>query len=142
MNDPAKYLDAVARPGQSVNNLFNFLGIEVVSMDDDKTVLRLTPRAETLQGGNVLAGGVIATLLDETMAHAVLRTLAPGQATATVEMSARYFNPVPASAVDGPPLVCEAQVVRRGQRIAFAEAEIRDHQGSTVARCSACFVIR
>ncbi|MES9996549.1 hotdog fold thioesterase [Desulfovibrio aminophilus] len=142
MNDPAAYLEAVSRPGQSVNNLFNFLGIEVVGMDDEKTVLRLTPRAETLQGGNVLAGGIMATLLDETMAHAVLRTLKPGQTTATVEMSTRFFNPVTASAVDGPPLVCEAQVVRKGQRIAFAEAEIRDHQGSTVARCSACFVIR
>lgn len=142
MSDPKTYLEAVRRPGQRVNPLFAFLGIEVEAVAPERTVLRLPLRPEFVQGGGVVAGGVVATLLDETMAHAVMSCLEPGQATATVEMSTRFFKPAPAPGPETPPLRCEAQVVRQGRRIAFAEAEIRDDKGGIVARCSACFVIR
>lgn len=142
MSDPKDYLQAVREPGQRVNPLFAFLGIEVEEISPERTVLRLPLRPEFMQGAGAVAGGLIATLLDETMAHAVFSCLEPGQGTATVEMSTRFFNPAPLPGPGTPPLRCEAQVVRRGRRIAFAEAEIRDHKGGIVARCSACFVIR
>jgi len=136
----ADYLAAVARPGQTVNNLFGFLGVEVEEISPVQARLRLPLRPEFLQGAGMLAGGVLASLLDETMAHAVLPGLPEGQAATTVEMSTRYLSPVGPRDLDGPPLSCLARVVRRGKRIAFVEAEVSLGERS-IARASASFLI-
>ena len=57
-------------------------------------VLRLACKPEFVQGAGAVAGGVVAALADEAMAHVVLANLAEGQKTATIEMTVRYFRPV------------------------------------------------
>ncbi len=140
MSDIRAYLEAVVRPGQTVNNLFGFLGVEVAELAPGLARLSLPLRPEFLQGANMLAGGILATLLDETMAHAVFPSLPAERRVCTVEMSVRYLNGVGPRDMDGPPLVCQAQVVRQGSRMVFVEAGItladRD-----VARASASFLV-
>ena len=140
MTDLAQYLQAVAKPGQTVNNLFGFLGVEVAELSPGQARLSLPLRPEFLQGAGMVAGGVLATLLDETMAHAVLPALPPGQGATTVEMSVRYLSAVGPRDLDGPPLVCLAKVLRQGKRVAFAEAEIT-LADRAVARASASFLV-
>lgn len=118
---PKEYLEAVSQPDQTVNPLFAFLGMEVESIEPDTATLRLPFKKELIQGAGLVAGGILATLLDETMAHAVLGGNAPGQRTTTVEMSVSYLRPV----ANGDDLICSAKVVKRGRRVIFVEAEIR-----------------
>lgn len=134
------YLEAVARPGQTVNNLFGFLGVVVEELAPGQARLSLPLRPEFLQGAGMVAGGVLATLLDETMAHAVLPALPEGQAATTVELGVRYLSAVGPKDLGGPPLVCLARVVRQGKRIAFVEAGV-SLAGRDIARADASFLM-
>jgi uncharacterized protein (TIGR00369 family) len=131
---PGTYLRAVREPGQSVNPLFAFLGVAVREITRDLAVLELPFRPELVQGGGVTAGGVVATLADEAMAHVVLANLDPGEHTATIEMSTRYFRPALSRA-----LTATATLVNRGRRVMSAEASVTDEDGRLVAKASASF---
>jgi uncharacterized protein (TIGR00369 family) len=133
---PQSYLDAVRLPGQTVNNLFAFLGIVVDTIEPDRAVLRLPFRPELTQGAGVVAGGVLATLLDETMAHAVLGGNEPGQRTTTVDLSVSYLRTVRPDS----DLCCEARVVKRGNRVLFVEATASSDDRE-VARGTASFLL-
>ncbi len=133
---PQSYLEQVCEKDQIVNPLFNFLGVEVVKITTDRAILRLPVKPELLQGGGIAAGGILATLLDETMAHAVLAGNEPGDHTTTVDISVSYFRPVNKHA----DLVCEARVTKRGKRVVFAKAVVRN-DGHEAARATASFLI-
>ncbi|XXJ21484.1 PaaI family thioesterase [Desulfovibrio caledoniensis] len=133
---PQSYLDAVRQPGQTVNNLFTFLGIVVDAIEPDRAVLRLPFRPELTQGAGMVAGGVLATLLDETMAHAVLGGNEPGQRTTTVDLSVSYLRAVR----PGSGLTCEARVIKRGGRVLFVEATASSDDRE-VARATASFLL-
>ena len=133
---PQNYLEQVCEKEQTVNPLFNFLGVKVVEIATDRAVLRLPVKPEFIQGGGLAAGGILATLLDETMAHAVLAGNRPGDHTATVDMSISYFRPVNKHA----DLVCEARVTKRGKRVVFVEGVVRNN-GHEAARATASFLI-
>lgn len=133
---PQQYLDNVLKPGQAVNPLFAFLGVVPRSIGRDKAVLELPFRPEFVQGGGVMAGGLLAALADEAMAHVVLANLEPGRKTATVEMSVRYFRPV----LEGR-LTATATLVHAGRRILSAEALVEDAKGRLAAKVSGSFFV-
>ena len=133
---PQSYLDAVRQQGQTVNNLFAFLGIIVDTIEPDRAVLRLPFRPALTQGAGMVAGGVLATLLDETMAHAVLGGNEPGQRTTTVDLSVSYLRAVKS----GSDLTCEARVIKRGGRVLFVEASATSDDRE-VARATASFLL-
>ncbi|MBU1001128.1 MAG: PaaI family thioesterase [Proteobacteria bacterium] len=134
---PENYLQAVVLAGQTVNPLFSTLGIEVQSLGDGCAVLRLPCGQGLVQGAGMVAGGVLATLADEAMAHAVLSTLTNGQVTATLDMSVRFLSP----ARKGEELRAEAVVIRRGQRVVFARVEVLGTKGQAVASADASFLV-
>lgn len=133
---PARYLEAVRRPDQEVNPLFAFLGMEVVEIEPDRAVLRLTVRSELIQGAGMAAGGILALILDEAMAHAVLGGNAPGSLTTTIDLNVSYLRPVSAGAT----LTCEARVTKRGSRVIFTEASVQADEAEA-ARASASFLL-
>ena len=133
------YLDEVLRDGQTVNPLFNFLGIRVLRADESGAEVVLPFRPELIQGGGIVAGGVLATLLDEAMAHAAIARLASRQGahTATVDMHVRYLRP----ARPGTDLRAEARVVKSGSRVVFVNAEVTDPEGQALAEADAAFLV-
>jgi len=134
---PAEYLNAVRSPDQRVNNLFRTLGVQVVEIAPQRAVLGLDVGEGMLQGAGVLAGGILATLLDEAMAHAVLASLEAGRTAATVEMSVRYLRPVGA----GERIMAEAVVLKPGRRVFSVEAWVRNERGQVAAKSAASFII-
>ncbi len=131
-----QYLEAVRQPDQIVNPLFNLLGVVVEQIDADAAVLRLPPNPGCVQGAGIIAGGVLATLADEAMAHVVIAGLEPGQRTATIDFSMRCLSP----ARPGVELLARATVLKRGSRVIFAQAEVTDAaSGQLLAVGSASF---
>lgn len=131
------YLEALQKPGQQVNPLFTTLGVQLEHVADGEAVLVLPSNPGLVQGGGVVAGGVLATLADEAMAHAVIGGLEQGQITATVECSVRFLAPArPATK-----LTARAVVVRRGGTIVFVEADVSDENGRLLARASGSFLV-
>ena len=133
---PANYLEAVQQPGQTANPLFASLGMTVSLMKPDRVVLELPFKPEFLQGAGAVAGGIVAALADEAMAHVVLANLEQGQKTATIEMTVRYFRPVLKSA-----LTATAEIVNKGRRIISAEVLVVDAEGRQVAKAGGSFFV-
>lgn len=133
---PQKYLEQICRPDQAVNPLFQHLGIEVLGLQPDKASLRLFIKPELIQGAGNAAGGILAALLDEAMAHAVLGGNQPGQLTSTVDMNVSFLNPVK----QGDTLVCEGRVIKRGSRVVFVEASASNN-GTEAARATGSFLL-
>jgi uncharacterized protein (TIGR00369 family) len=130
------YLQEIKESDQTVNPLFKYLGIVVEQISPENTVLRLPLNHEFRQGAGVVAGGILATIADEAMAHAVLANLDEGQSTATVEMNMRYLRPVK----DGE-ISAVARITRKGRQIITVDAEVRDGKKSLLATAGASFIV-
>jgi len=131
-----EYLKKLQLPGQCVNPLFAYLGIVIETISAEQVVLHLPFRPDFIQGGGVIAGGIIATLADEAMAHAALVALKPGETTATIEMNIRYLKACPSGDI-----TAEAALIKNGRRIMTMKAEITDSKGQTVAQAGASFMV-
>jgi uncharacterized protein (TIGR00369 family) len=80
-----------------------------------------------------LHGGIIATLLDETMSKAV-RAL--GVSAMTRQLEAEYLRPVPS----GAPIRMEGRILRSEGRKHWAEARILNEHGKELARGKGLFI--
>jgi len=130
------YLEKVKQPGQEVNPLFNLLGVAVEKMEPDSCVLSLPFQQGFIQGAGLLAGGIMATLADEAMAHLVLSNLEPGSDTATIEMNMRFLRPL-----DQGPLKAEARMVKKGKKIITVKAEVKGPGEKLLAEAGASFMV-
>jgi uncharacterized protein (TIGR00369 family) len=83
-----------------------------------------------------VAGGILAALADEAMAHVALANLEEGSRTATVEMSVRYFRPV----VSGD-LTAEAVLVNKGRRLLSIQAMVYDSENRLAAKAEGSFYV-
>jgi acyl-CoA thioesterase len=105
------------------------LGFRLVEVTEDGVVIEATPSADHANGGGILHGGYLASLLDSTTGWAVHAALPSGQAAPHTHLSAQYIR----AGTIGRPLVCTGRCVRAGRRIAAAEAEITQ-DGIVIAR--------
>ncbi|MBQ4132446.1 MAG: PaaI family thioesterase [Desulfovibrionaceae bacterium] len=128
------YLKEVCKEDQTVNNLFNTLGVKVVSVSSEECMLRLPVTPAVLQGAKKVAGGVMAALADEAMAHCVIANLKAGEVTATIEMNIRYLRGI----AEGE-LFAAGRIIRRGRTIITTEAEIKNGEGVLLATAGASF---
>jgi uncharacterized protein (TIGR00369 family) len=131
-----EYLKKVQLPGQSVNPLFACLGVIVEKIAPERVVLRLPFRPDFIQGGGMIAGGIIATLADEAMAHAALANLNPGETTATIEMNIRYLKGCASGEI-----AAAATLAKKGRRVITLQADISDNSGQTIAQAGASFLV-
>jgi len=100
----------------------------------DRSVVSLPTVPDTFEGPTgYLHGGVIATLLDETMSKAVR---AHGLTAMTRHMEVDYLRPVPS----GAPLRMEGRLIRDEGREHWTEAKILDAKGIMLARAKGVFI--
>lgn len=113
------------RPGFETFFLARFLGLSF-SYTDETCRIELPIHDFMFNPQGTLHGGIISFVLDVAMGHLLKHaTGAPG---GTLEMKVQYLSPL-----RPPRAVCEARFLRKGQRIAFLEARIWDHEGRLAA---------
>jgi uncharacterized protein (TIGR00369 family) len=134
-----QYLRDVCSEGQGVNPLFDTLEARITRVENGEAEMRLPISRRICQGGGMVAGGILATMADEAMAHAVMSILGDHQATVTAEMNVRYLRG--ADARKGGELRCLARLVKRGQHICVAEAEVRDQDNRQLIIAGASFFL-
>ncbi len=98
------------------------LQAELVEHGEGRAVIRYPFLPEYTNPMRQLQGGMYGVMMDSAMAIA-----AGGIATATMQFS--IFRPVTSGW-----LTVTGEVVKRGKRVVYAEAEVRDDQGNLVAR--------
>lgn len=86
----------------------------------------------------VVHGGLVCTLLDTVAGCAVHTTLPAGFGYTSIELKVSYLRPVHATSG---PLTAIGRVVKPGRRVAFAEGEVLDAQGRTVATASSSLLV-
>jgi len=113
----------------------NVIGLQLQFMlAPDGTVVCPATLPDAFEGHpGYLHGGIVATLLDESMSKSVR---AKGLTAMTRHMEVDYRRPVPS----GQPIRMEAHVVRSEGRKHWAEAQIFDSQGKPLAHGKGLFI--
>lgn len=95
---------------------------------------RFYPKPHHCGYKNVVHGGVVAAMLDETMGWAASQVIE--RMCYTAELTVRYGAPVPASRA----LVVETQVTRPGRRLVEVGGVLRDESGTQFAQATGRFM--
>ena len=133
------YLEALRQNDLTVNPLFAFLQARLTLAEDGKASIVMPIGPYLRQGGGVVAGGILATLADECMAHAVLSQLESCQNTVTAEMNIRYLRS--ANPDKGGDLIAWGEVIKNGHRLSVASATVHDSNGRLLATAGATFYV-
>jgi uncharacterized protein (TIGR00369 family) len=86
----------------------------------------------------VVHGGLVCTLLDTVAGCAVHTTLPAGVGYTSIELKVNYLRGVHAASG---PLRAIGEVVKPGSRVAFAEGEVLDATGRTVATATSSLLV-
>jgi acyl-CoA thioesterase len=97
------------------------LGIEVDSVEPGHAVLSLKLRDDLMRNNGIAHGGAIATLIDSSMAIAIMALLEENERTVTVDLTIHYLRPLSEGTVRA-----SARVVRAGRRVITVSAELFD----------------
>ena len=87
-------------------------------------------------------GGVIASLIDTGIAHAMLtadyvrQVVNEGGRIVSVDLRVKYIRPVSAGTI-----TCESKIIRMGRRISHGESVVTNEQGKEVARGDSIYMI-
>jgi uncharacterized protein (TIGR00369 family) len=106
----------------------DFLGARVLSREGGRSEVALDLAAHHLNRRGVAHGGVVSSVLDTALGAAVISVMKPEEWCATLQLSVTF--------VEGPragTITARGRVVRRGSRVAFAEGELVDAAGKTLA---------
>jgi uncharacterized protein (TIGR00369 family) len=119
------------------NPLYETIGIRIESAANGKASSRLDPRPEVCWPFPAQPhGGVLFTVVDTTMACAVLTELEPGLNCTTIDLSLHYTAPA-----KGAYFSCCAWTTHRTGRLSFVRAEIYDPDNQVLALGQAVFRI-
>lgn len=87
---------------------------------------------ETINGVNVVLGGIQTAMLDMGLTAAALNAVPPGARVPTLEIKTSFLDAAPVGEY-----LCEAWPVRVGRTIGFLEARLKRADGTVVATASA-----
>ncbi len=119
---------------------FKLIGMEVVDMRPGWSMLKVAYRHDLTQPAMIMHGGIIATLIDTGIAHAILLTNVHkhdgNTSIVSVDLRVKFFRPVS----DGM-IYCESTVTRAGRQIIHAESIVRTEDGKEVARGDSIYMV-
>ena len=132
------YLENIRQHGRNANPFFCQMGIDIVCYDAGTAVLRMQVRPDMLNGVGWLQGGMLVALADEAIALALYTQLKEHEGIATISESTIFVKGVREGVI-----VAEATVIKKGRRVAFAEAEVFLDTGekTMLSRTSAAFAV-
>lgn len=105
------------------------LGFETDSIEPGRAVLRMEAGPRHANPMGTLHGGVLCDLGDAAMGYAFASTLDEGESFTTLELNVNYLKPV----WEGE-LTATGEVVKGGSTVGLVECDVRDADGSLVAR--------
>jgi len=132
------YIERIRDLGRDANPFFRLMGIDVVSIEKGKAMLRMSVREDMLNGEGYLQGGMFTALADEAMVLAIYSLLEEDQVIATISESTGFMR----GAGPGMVLVAEGRIIKKGRRVVFSEADVRlEGKPDIISRSSASFAI-
>jgi acyl-CoA thioesterase len=132
------YLEKIKKEGRSANPFFCLMGIDVVSVEPGKAVLKMQVRPDMQNGVGWLQGGILAAVADEAMALALFPLLTKTEGIATISESTSFIRGIQEGFI-----VAEGRIIRKGRRVAFAEGDVcvDNDEKTLLSRTSAAFAV-
>lgn len=124
-----------AAPGSGAQDL---IGYDIdLSAEDGTARVILSIAEKHLNRNRSLHGGIVAMMLDTAAGFAVSRHLSPDGAAplVTVSLTTQYLAP----GQEATTVTASGRRVGGGRKIHYADAELRDAQGTLLARASGVF---
>jgi uncharacterized protein (TIGR00369 family) len=109
--------------------LVELLGLEI-GYGDEVCITRFPVDDFLFNPQGSYHGGLLATVMDVTMAHLCKKL--KGHAGATMELKSQYPRPLTKG-----PARCEARFIRQGRSVGFVEAQVWDAEDRLVAQGTA-----
>jgi uncharacterized protein (TIGR00369 family) len=133
VSEPIDPDELLARMRANHGAFMNILGGRLEAADQARGWARLHwhPSEDCCHSGDVVQGGFVTSMLDATMAHALVARSGLTMTVPTLELKVSFLqvcHPVPH--------VTEGTVIRWGRSIGFAEADLWDAEGTLIARAS------
>ncbi len=118
------------------DNFLRYIGAKVERMEEGYCKISIDFKDNLTRYGNIINGGVIATLADSAGGCAVL-SVNDGRDQLTVNLNISYL-----SAIRSGPVSAEATVLRAGKNIVYAEIDIYDGSGKKCAKAVGTWLFR
>ncbi len=114
---------------------FNLIGMEILDMEPGWSKAQIHFRPDLCQPAGIMHGGVVATLIDTGIAHALILTemfqevAADGGGIVSVDLRVKYFRPVSEGTI-----TCESNVTRMGRQLIHADSVVTNSDEKEIAR--------
>lgn len=113
------------------------LGCRIESAGEGHVQLSFIPTDAFVQGNGVVAGGIVATMLDFALAFAGLTTCAQGENAVSIGLNVCFLGPVKAGRV-----TVDASLASAGFRVAQAEARLTGEDGRLLATATSALAMK
>lgn len=115
------------------------LGQEILEVDAEKghVVVAYAAGPQLANRFGAIHGGMTAAMLDDAMSLAAGVVAAWGEITPTLEMKVSYI----AQAKPGMRIIGDARAIKRGGRVMFIEADLKEEGGALIATASSTVMI-
>ncbi|PYE18005.1 uncharacterized protein (TIGR00369 family) [Williamsia limnetica] len=132
------YMHALADGRIPAPPIVGLMDARLTSVTPGAAEFTLTPNESHFNPIGAVHGGIICTLLDSAAGCAVHTTLPQGVGYTSVEIKVNFMR---GTTLDSGDLIARGWVKKSGRRVAFAEAEITDSLGKTVATASTSLLV-
>ena len=136
--DGRELLEATIRGETPLPPISATLDYRISEVGDGMAVVTCEPGEHHLNPFKIVHGGLAAALIDTAAGCAISTQSPPGTGQTTINLRIEYFRPMTENTG---PVRCVGRVVKRGRRIAVADAEVLGEDGTIYARGSGTFMI-
>lgn len=113
--------------------MMDTLQLEILRLDHGECDA-IVPREEKWDGiYKTMHGGILGTIADSVTCWAILTLIGADEQVATTDFNIRFLRPCLTDAT------CKARVIKIGNRLCVAEADLLDEQGRKVAVAQATY---
>lgn len=132
------YLRAMQHGEVPAAPIVHHFDMSLLEVEEGSVTFQCQPNESHYNPIGMVHGGVVCTLLDSALGCAGHTLVPVGVGYTSIEIKVSYLRPVSA---DSGPLVCTGRVTKPGQRVMFAEGEVVDRHGKTVATASGTLLV-
>jgi uncharacterized protein (TIGR00369 family) len=133
-----EFVQALAAGDAQPPPMARLIGLRVAEVGEGVVTIACEADEAFYNPMGVVHGGLLCTLLDTAMGLSLQTLMDPGMGLTTIEIKVNFLRAV--RATDGE-LTAVGRVVKRGRRVAFAEADARDQAGNAVATATSSLLI-